>query len=54
MQFESKHKQFKQICRQTSFKNIFQTLTESSQQRQVYDVHCNEVYAKVNVKTGVG
>jgi hypothetical protein len=54
MRFEGRHKQFKQICKRTSFKNIFKTLTESNQRRQAYDIHCNEVFAKVNMNTAVG
>ena len=54
MRFEAKHKQFKQICKRTSFKNIFKTLTESHQRRQAYDIHCSEMFSKVNMDTGVG
>ena len=54
MRFEAKHKQFKQMCKRTSFKNIYKTLVESHQRRQAYEIHGTSTFAQVVLTTGAG
>jgi len=53
MRFEGKHKQFKQVAKTTSFKNITKTLAKH-QRLLAYDLHCNTNFAAVTVTTGTG
>ena len=54
MRFEAKHKTFEHVCKRTSFKNIYKTLTESHQRRQMNDVHYSGTFSKVSLKNGTG
>ena len=55
MRFESKHKEFKNAARRTSFKNILKTLTHHHQRMQAYRLHYDSGFAAVTkVSTGCG
>ena len=41
MRFEGKHKQFKQVAKTNTFKNITKTLAKHHQRLLAYDLHCN-------------
>jgi hypothetical protein len=47
MRFEAKHRQFKQVCRRTSFKNLLKTLTINNQCLTAYNIHCSDVFSKI-------
>ena len=54
MRFEARHKEFKDLCRRTSFKNLCKTLTEHHQRRLSYNLHCNNLFSKGHIDTGTG
>ena len=55
MRFESKHKEFKNAARRTSFKNVLKTLAHHHQRMLAYQLHYDSGFADVNkISTGSG
>ena len=52
MRYEGKHKQFKQIARRCTYKNVCLTLSKFHQRQQAFELTCNNVFATVHIETG--
>ena len=52
LRFEGKHKDFKQICRRTSYKNLLKTLTSYHQCRMAYIIQSSEIFASLHTSIG--
>ena len=53
MRFEAKHKEFKQVCHRTSFKNIFKTLVEHHQMRLAFNLS-SDLFIQVHIDASAG
>ena len=54
MRFEAKHKYFKQLCRRSSYKNFYKTLSEKHQRHMAYVLKCEDHFARHQVEIGAG
>lgn len=52
MRYEGKHKQFKQIARRSTYKNVCLTLSKFHQRQQAFELSCNNAFATVQIETG--
>jgi hypothetical protein len=52
MRFEGKHREFKQLCRKTSFKNLLKTLVNHHQCRIAYLMQQSVAFAELQCKVG--
>lgn len=54
MRFEGKHKDFKDVAKGSSFKNILKTMSQHHQRLMAYSLHYDDSFASVRVSTGSG
>ena len=52
MRYEGKHKQFKQVARRSTYKNVCLTLSKFHQRQQAFELSCNNAFATVHIETG--